>query len=76
MTKSDQNYGPKLPITSTFLNFPEHNLLTKLGQYAYIDITVRIWYVQLLIYNYSNILIVFRHKLIVQFSTLLHYTPL
>ena len=42
MTKSDQNYGPKLPITSTYLNFPEHNLLTKLGQYAYIDITVRI----------------------------------
>lgn len=42
MTKSDQNYGPKLPITSTFLNFPEYNLLTKFDLYAYIDITIKI----------------------------------
>ena len=34
MTKSDQNYGPKLSITSTFLKFPEYNLLTKFIIYA------------------------------------------
>ena len=49
MTKSDQNYGPKLPITSTYFNFPEHNLLTKLGQYAILTLRCKIWYAQLLI---------------------------
>ena len=36
MTESDQNYGPKLSITSTFLKFPEYisyKLLTDIGQY-------------------------------------------
>ena len=41
MTKSDQNYGPKLPITSTYFNFPEYNLLTKLGQYAILTLRLR-----------------------------------